>query len=123
MFDRCLSLGLSDAGPSALDDETRKRREKRSVIFFFFGSPETWLSTAIKPLENGITSGNLGRQLHLHESMKVNKIDRPNMTPAVRGICTIAVYFLVFRPRFVASLLFMKGISYCYKEKTGVRRS
>ena len=22
---------------------------------YFFGSPETWLSTAIKPLENGIT--------------------------------------------------------------------
>ena len=59
----------------------------------------------------------VGRQLHL-QSMKVNKIDRPNTTPTVRGICTIAVYFSVFRPRFVASLLFMKGISYCYKEKT-----
>ena len=51
------------------------------------------------------------------------KIDRPNTTPTVCGICTIAVYFSVFRPRFFASLLFMKGISYCYKEKTRVRRS
>ena len=40
----------------------------------------------------------VGRQLHL-QSMKVNKIDRPNTTPpTVRGICTIAVYFSVFRP-------------------------
>ena len=66
----------------------------------------------------------VGRQLHL-QSMKVNKIDRPNTTPMVRGSCTIAIYFSVFPPRFVASLLFMKGISYCYtcKEKTRVRRS
>ena len=28
----------------------------------------------------------------------VNKIDRPNTTPTVRGICTFAVYFSVFRP-------------------------
>ena len=41
----------------------------------------------------------------------VNKIDRPNTTPTVRAICTFAVYFSVFRS--VASLLFMKGISYC----------
>ena len=33
----------------------------------------------------------------------VNKIDRPNATPTARAICTF----------FVASLLFMKGISYC----------
>ena len=39
----------------------------------------------------------------------VNKIDRPNMTPTVRAICTFAV--------FVASLLFMKGISYCVKRR------
>ena len=40
----------------------------------------------------------VGRELHL-QSMKVNKIDRPNTTPpTVRGICTIAVYFSVFRP-------------------------
>ena len=26
----------------------------------------------------------------------VNKIDRPNTTPTVRGICRFAVYFLVF---------------------------
>ena len=63
----------------------------------------------------------VGRQLHL-QSMKVNKIDRPNTTPpTVHGICTIAVYFSVFWP-FVASLLFMKGILCCYKEKTRVRR-
>ena len=31
-------------------------------MIYFFGSPETWLSTAIKPLENGITSGKPGRQ-------------------------------------------------------------
>ena len=54
----------------------------------------------------------VARQLHL-QSMKVNKIDRPNTTPTVRGICTILQFiFSVFRPRFVASLLFMKGISY-----------
>ena len=42
----------------------------------------------------------------------VNKIDRPNTTPTVRAICTFAVYFRSFH-LFVASLLFMKGISYC----------
>ena len=30
--------------------------------------------------------------------MMVNKIGRPNTTPTVRGICTFAVYFSVFRP-------------------------
>ena len=34
------------------EDEKAAREEKCE---FFFGSPETWLSTAIKPLENGIT--------------------------------------------------------------------
>ena len=43
----------------------------------------------------------------------VNEIDRPNATPTVCAICTFAVYFLVFQPFFVASLLFVKGISYC----------
>ena len=47
----------------------------------------------------------VGRQLHF-QSMKVNKIDRPNTTPTVRGNCTIAVYFSVFQPRFVASLVY-----------------
>ena len=37
----------------------------------------------------------VSRQLHL-QSMKVNKIDRPNTTPTVRGICTLAIYFSVF---------------------------
>ena len=43
----------------------------------------------------------------------VNKIDRPNTTPTVRAICTFAVYSSVCQPFFVASLLFMMGISYC----------
>ena len=43
----------------------------------------------------------------------VNKIDRPNTTPTVRAICTFAVYFFGLSTFFVASLLFMKGISYC----------
>ena len=30
--------------------------------------------------------------------MIANKIDRPNTTPTVRGICTFAVFFSVFRP-------------------------
>ena len=42
----------------------------------------------------------------------VNKIDRPNMTPTVRAICTFAIYFLVFRS-FVL----------CYTEKTRAVRS
>ena len=41
----------------------------------------------------------------------VNKIDRPNMTPKVRAICTFAVYFSDFWP--FCRFLFMKGISYC----------
>ena len=101
-------LGFSAAaiglGEEYEEDEKAAREEKCEI---FFGSPET-----IKPLENGITRCRVnlvGRQLHL-QSMKVNKIDRPNTTPTVRGICTIAVYFSVFRPRFVASLLFMKCI-------------
>ena len=43
------------------------------------------------------------------EEVDVNKIDRPNMTPTVRAISTFAV--------FVASLLFMKGISSCVKRR------
>ena len=45
---------------------------------------------------------------------EVNKIDRPNTTPTVRVICTLDLPF-IFRSfdLFVASLLFMKGISYC----------
>ena len=53
----------------------------------------------------------VSRQLHL-QLMEVNNIDRQNTTPTVCGICAFAVYFSVFR-LFVASLLFMKGISYC----------
>ena len=53
----------------------------------------------------------------------VNKKDRLNTTPTVHAICTFAVYFFGLLTFFVASLLFMKGISYCYKEKTRAVRS
>ena len=50
-------LGFSAAairlGEEYEEDEKAAREEK--CDFFFFGSPRTWLSTAIKPLENGIT--------------------------------------------------------------------
>ena len=60
---------------------------------------------------------NRTKRLRRNSAMMVNKIDRPNTTPTVRAIGTFAVYFSVFRESsfdlFVASLLFMKGISYC----------
>ena len=67
--------------------------------------------------EFGITSGQFfttidNETLDRTVKMMVNKIDRPNTTPTVRGICTFAVYFRFF-DLFVASLLFMKGTSYC----------
>ena len=34
--------------------------------------------------------------------LMVNKIDRPNMTPTVRGICKFAVYFSVFLSAFLS---------------------
>ena len=46
--------------------------------------------------------------------MMANKIDRPNTTPTVRGICTFAVFFSVFRP-FCRFTLVYEGH---YKEKT-----
>ena len=47
--------------------------------------------------------------------LMVNKIDRPNTTPTVRGICKFHVYFSVLLSAFfVTSFLFMKGISYCF---------
>ena len=49
-------LGFSAAAIGLVDeykkDEKAAREEKCEI---FFGSPETWLSTAIKLLENGIT--------------------------------------------------------------------
>ena len=46
--------------------------------------------------------------------MMVNKTDRPNTTPSARAIGTFAggFFFRSFN-LFVASLLFLKGISYC----------
>ena len=38
--------------------------------------------------------------------MMVNKIDRPNTTHTVRAICTLAVYFSVFRPFSHFSLVY-----------------
>ena len=55
----------------------------------------------------------LSGKLVLFDRCDVNKTDRPNTTPTVRAIRTFAVYFSVFR-LFVASLLFMKGISYWF---------
>ena len=45
-----------------------------------------------------------------------NKIDRPNKTPTVRGICTFAVYFSVFRP-FCRFTLVYEGHFVLCKEK------
>ena len=51
------------------------------------------------PWRMELRDGKLGRQTAAFAVDKVNKIDRPNTTPpTVRGICTIAVYFSVFRP-------------------------
>ena len=47
------------------------------------------------------------------------KTSRPNTTPTVRGICTFAVCFSVFRP-----FKFCEGhFALCYKEKTRAVRS
>ena len=48
--------------------------------------------------------------------MMVNKIDRPNTTPTVRGICRCLPFSFRSSDLSVASLLFMKGVL-CYKEK------
>ena len=45
--------------------------------------------------------------------MMVNKIDRPNTTPAVRVICKFAVYFSVFRPFSCFSLVYEGHRRYC----------
>ena len=50
-------------------------------------------------------------------AMMVNKIDRPNTTPTVRGICTFAVYFSVFRPFCRFTLVYEGHFVLCYKEK------
>ena len=57
---------------------------------------------------------NRTKWLRRNFAMMVTKIDRPNMTPTVRAIGTLILPF-IFRSfdLFVASLLFMKGISYC----------
>ena len=47
-----------------------------------------------------------------------NKIDRPNTTPTVRGICTFAVFFSVFRPFCRFTLVYEGHFVLCYKEKT-----
>ena len=49
----------------------------------------------------------------------VNKIDRPNTTRTVRGICRFDVYFLVFRPFCRFTLVLYEGhFVLCYKEKS-----
>ena len=48
----------------------------------------------------------------------VNKIDRPNPTRTVRGICRFAVYFLVFRPFCRFTLVYEGHFVMCYKEKS-----
>ena len=53
----------------------------------------------------------------------VNKTDRPNTTPAVRGICTFAVYFSIFRPFCHFTLVYEGHLVLCYKEKTRAVRS
>ena len=45
--------------------------------------------------------------------MMVNKTDRPNTTPSASAFGTFAGVFFRSFDLFVASLLFMKGISYC----------
>ena len=47
--------------------------------------------------------------------MLLNKIDRPNTTPAptVRAICKLAVYFLVFRPFSRFSLVYEGHWRHC----------
>ena len=58
---------------------------------------------------------NLCRKFLSSFGLMVNKIDRPNTTPTVRGICKFAVYFSVFLSAFLSlHSLFMKGISYYF---------
>ena len=56
-------------------------------------------------------------------TMMVNKIDRPNTTPTVCGICTFAVYFSVIRPFCRFTLVYERHFALCYKEKTRSVRS
>ena len=60
----------------------------------------------------------VGRQLHL-QSMKVNKIDRPNTSPTVRGICTFAVYFSVLLPFCRFTLVYEGLFILCYHQAEG----
>ena len=49
-------LGFSAAAIGLVEEyEEDEKAAKEGKCEFFFGSPGTWLSTAIKPLENGIT--------------------------------------------------------------------
>ena len=48
-------LGFSAAAIGLGEDYEEDEKAASEGKFDFFGSPETWLSTAIKPLKNGIT--------------------------------------------------------------------
>ena len=50
-------------------------------------------------------------------TMMVNKINRPNTTHTVRGICTFAVYFSVFQPFCPFTLVCEGHFVLCYKAK------
>ena len=56
--------------------------------------------------------------INAHHVLVVNKIDRPNTTPTVRGICRFAVYSLVFRPFYRFTLVYEGHFVLCYKEKS-----
>ena len=53
--DQVLGFSAAAIGLSEEYEEDEKAAREEKCVFFFFASPETWLSTAIKPLENGIT--------------------------------------------------------------------
>ena len=53
--DQVLGFSTAAIGLGEEYEEDEKAASEGRCDFFFFGSPETWLSTAIKPLENGIT--------------------------------------------------------------------
>ena len=70
--------------------------------------------------ENGTKRRLLGRNADINSChvLVVNKIDRPNTTRTVRGICRFAVYFLVFRPFCRFTLVYDGHFVLCYKEKS-----
>ena len=100
----------------AITRQSTKRREKL-VHANFFGEAKTWITTEgdrfFSHPEYRLQDDDSVDVSLTDDVMIANKIDRP-----VRGICTFAVFFSVFRPFCRFTLVYEGHFVLCYKEKT-----